>query len=144
MSGQGENEGSNDKPSESGATPARPYEVGRGKPPPDKQFQKGRSGNPKGRPREAKSQRDIVCSLLNRKVRITVAEGKTQRVTTREAALMRVVQKAVAGDMRAIDKVLDLAREYLPEDTRSDVAALFAEDAVILAAFKHRVQNGDG
>ena len=29
-------------------------------------------------------------------------------------------------------------------DTRSDVAALFAEDAVILAAFKHRVQNGDG
>ncbi len=44
------------------------YDVGYGRPPEATQFKPGRSGNPNGRPKGAKSEDTIVRSVMHRKV----------------------------------------------------------------------------
>lgn len=73
------------------------YAVGYGKPPAHSRFQKGRSGNPKGRPKGAKGFLASVQRELERK--ITVREGnRTIRISKGEAAAMRAVELALKGD----------------------------------------------
>lgn len=59
-------------------------EVGYGKPPRTHQFKPGQSGNPKGRPKGAKSEATILYELLHRKIPIREG-GKTRKVTVLEA-----------------------------------------------------------
>jgi len=81
-----------------------------GKPPKSGMFKKGQSGNPKGRPRGVKNFQTELCSVLRSKVTITVA-GKSKPVGTVEAALMRLREKALKGDQRALEILLGYARE---------------------------------
>ena len=68
------------------------YEIGYGKPPLGTRFQRGRSGNPRGRPRRPRSFDDEFWKMLGQPV--TVAEGgRKKRVTTLDAALMRMREK---------------------------------------------------
>lgn len=77
------------------------YEVGYGKPPAHGRFQKGRSGNPKGRPKGAKGFLASVQRELERKV--TVREGnRTIRISKGEAAAIRAVELALKGDKAAL------------------------------------------
>ncbi|MGB3167161.1 MAG: DUF5681 domain-containing protein [Alteraurantiacibacter sp.] len=73
--------------------------VGYGKPPKATQFAKGRSGNPKGRPRNRHREipHDAVLGQM-----VTVREnGKERRVTAAEAFLLQLTQKGLAGDSAA-------------------------------------------
>jgi len=85
-------------------------EAGYGKPPKSGRFKKGQSGNPKGRPKGVKNFQTELCSVLRSKVAITVA-GKPKSVGTVEAALMRLREKALKGDQRALEILLGYARE---------------------------------
>ena len=85
-------------------------EAGYGKPPKSGMFKKGQSGNPKGRPKGVKNFQTELCSVLRSKVTITVA-GKSKPVGTVEAALMRLREKALKGDQRALEILLGYARE---------------------------------
>jgi len=92
----------------------RDYEVGYGKPPKDKQFQKGRSGNPKGRPQESRTSGTIVQRELRERVAVR-ENGCTKTITKREAILIQLINRATTGDLRAI-KFLFLGIPWLMND----------------------------
>jgi len=76
------------------------YTVGYGKPPKSTQFQKGKSGNPNGRPKGAKNQATIMREISNEKV--PFKEGNRTKTATREQIVCRqMVNKAMTGDTQA-------------------------------------------
>lgn len=90
------------------------YEVGHGKPPKQTQFQKGRSGNPDGRPKASatptKKAASVLKEILNKK--ITVKDGgKTRRITKLEALLETLLNDALRGDKTARRLFVAMARE---------------------------------
>ncbi len=86
------------------------YEVGYGKPPKAGQFKKGRSGNPRGRPKGAKGVQASIKRELESK--ITVHEGNQQvRITKAEAMAKQLMNKALKGDDKAMMALLKLDAE---------------------------------
>ena len=83
------------------------YEVGYGKPPKHSQFKKGRSGNPKGRPRGDKNVGTMVRETFLRKIPIT-ENGKQKKVSILEALLRQMVNAALKGEARQLDRVMKL------------------------------------
>lgn len=84
------------------------YAVGFGKPPTHSRFQKGQSGNPKGRRKGSKNLSTLMERALNE--RVTIKENGSQKIITkREAFLKQLVNKAASGDPRSIQ----LAINYL-------------------------------
>ena len=73
--------------------------VGKGNPPLANKFQKGRSGNPRGRPRGRKIQPPYQ-TLLGQLVTVR-EDGVTRRMTAAEAFLLHIVRKGLAGDSAA-------------------------------------------
>lgn len=112
----------------------RTYEVGYGKPPTQGQFVKGRSGNPKGRPkkkeepkRSAKpltvdaTSRDLVLQVA---ARMIGARGDGDvKVTAEEAVLHSQLSAAVKGNSNAQKSFLDRV-----ERCRAELNAEIAED----------------
>ena len=107
----------------------RDYEVGYGRPPRSGQFKKGQSGNPNGRQKSAKSFGSMLEEVFFRKIPIT-ENGKRREVTMVEAILRQLVNGAVKGEMRHIDRVLKL----LPYVQEAREAALAAESRGAQAA----------
>jgi hypothetical protein len=89
------------------------YEVGYGKPPKHTQFQKGRSGNPKGRPKRNKNIYDLVKKAFEERVTVK-SPGRTHSMTKLEAALAQLANKAASGDIKALREAIRL-REKLQE-----------------------------
>ena len=96
--------------------PKRDYEVGYGKPPAHTQFQKGWSGNPRGRPRGSKNNATLLNEALNQKVAIN-ENGQRRQISKREAMFTQIANKAAQGDHRAIQTVL---RESEKLDRRNE------------------------
>lgn len=95
----------------------RDYEVGYGKPPKASRFQKGRSGNPQGRPKQAKqpnqapSMAAVFRKVTNQKVRTNGQNGQ-QDMTKLEASVTQLVNKAASGDLRAMRLMLRTATQF--------------------------------
>ena len=123
------------------------YDVGYGKPPKKNQFQKGQSGNPKGRPKGATSFGLAVRKQLSEKVQL-IQNGKPRKVSKADAVIMRVMKDALEGKPRAQTEILKLAQAYLPDDTQSDVLEqpVAAEDQALIDAFVKRMlaQQSEG
>lgn len=124
------------KPRVSNAT----YPIGRGKPPKKTQFRPGQSGNPRGRPKGVRNFKTDVRATLKSPVKVT-RDGKPERLSTQEAMLLRLREKALAGDPRALDRLIELARVY-DEDGLGPETTLSADDDVLLEIYKARVLSG--
>jgi hypothetical protein len=86
----------------------RDYKVGPGKPPLHTRFQKGQSGNPRGR--GAKNLSALLVEALNQPVAVT-ENGRRRRVTKREAVIAQLVDKSAAADLRATKMLLDIMKD---------------------------------
>jgi hypothetical protein len=75
-------------------------DVGYGKPPRAHQFKPGTSGNPKGRPKGAKSEATILQTLLQQKVGLN-ERGKMRKITLHEAILRRIAEDCLKGNTKS-------------------------------------------
>lgn len=90
-------------------------DVGYGRPPKQTRFKPGKSGNPRGRPKGRNNFSTDLKATLKSTVQIT-EKGKPKRISTQKAALMRLREKALSGDTRALDRLIDLARIHNDEE----------------------------
>jgi hypothetical protein len=110
--------------------------VGYKRPPRRSRFQPGRSGNPRGRQKAVRNLRSDVKRTLETPVRLN-EQGRARRVSTQEAALLRLREKALKGDARSLDRLLELAQTFnsgaaIESFGENSVAA---EDQAILDAY---------
>jgi hypothetical protein len=85
------------------------YKVGRGRPPRQKQFKPGQSGNPRGRPKGAKNLATVLTETINEKVVIT-EKGRRRTITRLDAAVKQLGNRAESGDLKAIHQLTDLMK----------------------------------
>ncbi len=103
------------------------YEVGYAKPPTHSQFKKGKSGNPKGRPKNARNFRSIIQQELDA-ARTIRRDGQQYRLPTRHIVVLRLIENALGGDLKAVkevlaldDQLLDAAMDELREEDETKV-----------------------
>lgn len=77
------------------------YEVGYCKPPKARQFKKGESGNPRGRPPKSKNMNTLLDEELDRLITLRDGNGVRQ-ISTREAIVKQMIQGALKGDLRQL------------------------------------------
>lgn len=85
------------------------YNVGYGKPPVSSQFQKGQSGNPKGKQKGRKNTKTMIRDILLKPLPMQI-NGKTQNLTAFEGNLLRLRQAGLGGDFRSAIHILNLGR----------------------------------
>jgi hypothetical protein len=76
------------------------YEVGYGKPPKNKQFQKGVSGNPKGRPKKCRNSYDVLIRESESLMPIT-ENGQRKRLSKDEVAIKQLINQVISGNPSA-------------------------------------------
>lgn len=118
------------------------FAVGYKKPPQHSRFQPGRSGNPRGKQKGVRNFGSDVKRTLEVPVRLN-DQGKARRVSTQEAALLRLREKALNGDARSIVQILELAKIFNNSTAVESVGdvALAAEDQAILDAYAEEVRS---
>jgi hypothetical protein len=92
------------------------YAVGYRRPPTSAQFQPGQSGNPKGRPKGARNASSLAREALERPILVKVMRT-SRKMTVRKAAYFRLAERAVAGDVKALDYLLALENEERPSSS---------------------------
>ena len=108
------------------------YEVGYRKPPRHTRFNKGQSGNPKGRPGGAKNLSTLLSEALNEPV-IVAENGGRRTISKRQAIIKQLVNQSAKGDWRAtkllLDIQLDIEHRSEPQTAESSFGS--ADDKVI-------------
>jgi hypothetical protein len=100
-----------------------PYEVGFGKPPRETQFKPGNQVGRRGRPKGSKNLATIVAEQAA--APILVKQGDKQRYMSKlEVAISQMMNKAAAGDMKALTVFFDLFRKISPLQPSAQEAAV--------------------
>jgi Family of unknown function (DUF5681) len=111
------------------------YEIGYGKPPKHSRFRPGQSGNPAGRRKGVRNLMTDVKRTLQVPVKVKEG-GRARKISTQEGALMLLREKALQGDARALDRLLEFARLFNNDASESGPApALPSDDRAILDAY---------
>lgn len=116
------------------------------------QFQKGHCGNPKGRPRRARSTRAIFQQMLASKVPMTI-DGKIRLLTVTEAMAARVKREALDGPLRGLERGVAVAQLYsldeaVDEPQEADLSSLHDSELYEYARLVYKIlgkeQDPDG
>lgn len=128
------------KPSSKAADGSDKYEIGYGKAPKHSRFKPGQSGNPNGRPKGVRNFKTDVKATLETRVRVK-GEDSQRTFSTQEAALLRLREKALHGDARALDRLIALAQTYNNDDVAASINRT-TDDARLLELYKSRLLSG--
>lgn len=101
--------------------------VGYGKPPKATRFQKGRSGNPSGRPKRTRTQLELFRRELASRVTVTEG-GRKRRLTKGELVAKQLVTRAVKGEVAALRMMLRMSELLDAEAMREVEETISAKD----------------
>lgn len=121
------------------------YEVGYGKPPKHSRFKKGQSGNPHGRPPKSRNFSTDLRQELD--IPITVREsGAPREITRQQALIIRTLEQALAGDLKAISMMVTWIQHYHGVDVAPAQETPLAEEdlALLRRHAKDFVTSEDG
>ena len=115
------------------------YNVGYKHPPKDTQFKPGQSGNPKGRPKGLKNLATDLKEELEEKITVTEG-GNTLELSKQRAMLKTLMAKALKGDARASNTLIQLILGLeQSESGKPDAQWLPEDDLAIIETFKSRL-----
>ena len=120
----------------------RSDDAGYCKPPKQTQFKPGQSGNPKGRPKGGRNFSTDVLSTLQSPIKVNKG-GRTRSISTQLATLLVLRDKALKGDLKAADHLIDLATRYNTGQQSPATRELDADDQAILAAYGRELLTED-
>lgn len=111
-------------------TERKTSDVGYMNPPEHTRFKKGKSGNPRGRPRKREDLNTILQRGLNRKVRV---KDNDRKLPIRDALIWKLRELALQGDKQALAlqrRIIDEAdigqpREEMLRERREHIAKAF-------------------
>ena len=119
-----------------------PYKVGFGMPPKETRFKPGQSGNPHGRPKGTLNLATAVRKASRERITVIV-NGKPRQVSKLEAAITQMVNRAVKGDPRATQQLLQLAP--LLDGDAAVPQGVDDTDRLVMAGIVKRIrQSGPG
>jgi len=119
-----------------GQPQASEYEVGYRRPPRAHQFQPGRSGNPKGRPKGARSILSILSDELDKPISAQI-RGRTVTMSRREALAQRIIEQALKGDHRTVAMLVKVEGAAAPAEDQASPAnqSLSPSEYALLQAY---------
>jgi hypothetical protein len=108
------------------------------RPPKATQFKRGRSGNPSGRPKGARSLKTDLANLMEKRVRIR-EDGEQRYVSGQELMLLKLFEKAAKGDNKATAQIVGMLMKLDAAKTPQREPEIVTEnDRVIVADFLRR------
>jgi len=121
-------------------SPTESYEVGYCRPPRGAQFRPGVSGNPRGRPKGAKSLASVLEKALAEPVVVT-ENGKRKQITKLEAAVKQLTNRAASGDVRSQQLLLGLVQALEARPSQAPPERLDGADEAVLLELKRRIAS---
>jgi hypothetical protein len=118
------------------------YKVGYKKPPLHTRFQKGQSGNPRGRPQGSKNLSTLLTDALNEPVVVT-EDGKRRKISKRELGVRQLVNKFAMAEAQATKILLGLMqeRDRLAAETSAERPSFGADDEKVIANLLKRLRG---
>jgi hypothetical protein len=112
--------------------------VGYGRPPKQTRFQKGQSGNPRGRPKGALNLATILDRTLQEPVVIT-EHGQKKTITKFEAAVKQLVNKSASGEARAMAQLFIQMKMLESQGDNPITQPLHEADHAVMARMLRRL-----